>query len=93
MTLLAAHAHVVVRTPGGAVILVRRVRQGRVYYVVPGTEVLAGETPGAAAARAAADELGIVVAIDASRRAIRGAADGRQVTSNDGQKLVSRGLR
>jgi 8-oxo-dGTP diphosphatase len=46
------------------VILVRRVRQGRVYYIVPGTEVLAGETPGFAAARAAANELGIEVAID-----------------------------
>lgn len=64
MTLLAAHAHVVVRTPGDAVILVRRVRQGRVYYIVPGTEVLAGETPGVAAARAAANELGIEVEID-----------------------------
>jgi 8-oxo-dGTP diphosphatase len=64
MTPLAAHAHVVVRTPGDAVILVRRVRQGRVYYIVPGTEVLAGETPGVAAARAAATELGIEVAID-----------------------------
>ena len=64
MTPLAAHAHVVVRTPGDAVILVRRVRQGRVYYIVPGTEVLAGETPGVAAARAAATELGIEVAIE-----------------------------
>jgi 8-oxo-dGTP diphosphatase len=64
MTPLAAHAHVVVRTPGDAVILVRRVRQGRVYYIVPGTEVLAGETPGVAAARAAATELCLEVAID-----------------------------
>jgi 8-oxo-dGTP diphosphatase len=64
VTLLAAHAHVVVRTPDDAVILVRRVRQGRVYYIVPGTEVLAGETPGAAAARAAANDLGLEVEID-----------------------------
>jgi 8-oxo-dGTP diphosphatase len=64
VTLLAAHAHVVVRTPGDAVILIRRVRRGRVYYIVPGTEVLDGETPGVAAARVAANEFGIEVEID-----------------------------
>lgn len=65
MTLLAAHAHIVVRTAADAVILLRRVRQGRVYYLVPGTEVLDGETPGAAAARVARDELCIEVNVDA----------------------------
>jgi 8-oxo-dGTP diphosphatase len=64
VTVLAAHAHVVVRTAADAVILIRRVRQGRVYYLVPGTEVLEGETPGAAAARVARNELGIEVSVD-----------------------------
>jgi 8-oxo-dGTP diphosphatase len=64
VTVGAAHAHVVVRTADDALILIRRVRQGRVYYVVPGTEVLAGETPGAAAGRAAVDSLGTDVQIE-----------------------------
>lgn len=64
MTLHAAHAHVVVRTAADAVILIRRVRQGRVYYLVPGTEVLDGETPGAAAVRAATNALGIDVKVE-----------------------------
>ena len=60
----AAHAHVVVRTRDDAVVLIRRVRDGRVYHVVPGIEVLDGETPGAAATRVAANELGIEVMIE-----------------------------
>lgn len=63
MTLNAAHAHIVVRTAADCVLLIRRVRQGRVYYVAPGTMVLDGETPGAAAARVAG-ALGIEVEIE-----------------------------
>ena len=62
MTYLAPHAHVVVSTAQEEVVLVRRVRNGRVYYLAPGVAVSEGETPGAAATRAARDELGIEVA-------------------------------
>jgi 8-oxo-dGTP diphosphatase len=55
---------VVVRGLADEILLIRRVRDGRVYYVAPGVEVLDAETPGAAAARAARQELGIEVKID-----------------------------
>ena len=64
MTPSAPHAHVVVRTAADEVVLIRRVRHGRVYYVAPGVEVGPGETPGGAAARAARDELGLETAIE-----------------------------
>jgi 8-oxo-dGTP diphosphatase len=60
----APHAHVVVRIPPNEILLIRRTRQGRVYHVAPGVPVLDGETPGAAAARAAQEELGLEVTVD-----------------------------
>lgn len=63
MTPEPPHANVVVRTAADDVVLIRRVRRGRVYYVVPGVPVAEGETPGAAAHRAAAEALGIDVVI------------------------------
>ncbi len=59
-----SHSHVVVRVRRDEVILIRRVRHGRVYYVAPGVAVAEGETPGAAALRTASDELGIEVVIE-----------------------------
>ena len=44
--------------------VIRRIRDGRVYYMLPGTEVGTGETPGAAAARAALDDLGVDVGVE-----------------------------
>lgn len=64
MTPRPPHAHVVVRVSADEIILVRRVRQGRVYYIVPGVAVADGETPGVAATRAAREELGIDVEIE-----------------------------
>jgi ADP-ribose pyrophosphatase YjhB (NUDIX family) len=64
MTPVAPHAHVVVRTAADEVILVRRVRNGRVYYLAPGVEVAADETPGGAAERVAREELGLEVEIE-----------------------------
>jgi ADP-ribose pyrophosphatase YjhB (NUDIX family) len=58
------HAHVVVRVPSEEIVLIRRVRDGRVYHVAPGVAVVTGETPGGAAARAAREELGLEVAIE-----------------------------
>jgi len=63
VTPASPHANVVVRTAADDVVLIRRVRKGRVYYVVPGVPVAEGETPGAAARRAAAEVLGIDVVI------------------------------
>ena len=64
MAVLAPHAHVVVSVPLEDVVLIRRVRRGRVYYIAPGVAVVDGETPGGAAARAARDELGLAVTIE-----------------------------
>jgi 8-oxo-dGTP diphosphatase len=43
--------------------LIKRMREGRVYYVFPGGTVEAGETPQAAAIREAYEELGVHVAL------------------------------
>jgi ADP-ribose pyrophosphatase YjhB (NUDIX family) len=61
VTVGAPHSHVVVRSGPDEVILIRRVRRGREYFIVPGVVVELRETPGAAAARAAREELGIEV--------------------------------
>jgi len=58
------HAHIVLRTAEDEIVVIRRVREGRVYYMPPGTEVADDETPGAAAARAALDDLGVVVEVE-----------------------------
>ena len=60
----APHAHIVLKTASDEIVVIRRIRDGRVYYVLPGTEVAAGETPGAAAARAALDDLGVDVGVE-----------------------------
>ncbi len=49
---------------GGRVALIRRVREGRTYYVFPGGGVEAGETAEAAAIREAHEELGVDVELD-----------------------------
>ena len=64
MALRATHSHVVARTLSDQVILIRRVRHGRVYYIAPGSEVQDGETPGAAAERVAAHHLGIEAVVE-----------------------------
>jgi len=61
VTSRAPHAHVVVQASPEEVVLIRRVRNGREYFVAPGVAVADGETPGVAAARAAREELGIEV--------------------------------
>lgn len=43
--------------------LIRRVRDGRTYFVFPGGGIRAGETPAEAATREARDELGIQVVL------------------------------
>jgi 8-oxo-dGTP diphosphatase len=58
------HAHVVIRTEADELVLIRRVRSGRVFYVAPGIPVAHEETLGAAAIRAADEELGVTVEID-----------------------------
>jgi 8-oxo-dGTP pyrophosphatase MutT (NUDIX family) len=58
------HAHVVVRTDADELVLIRRVRSGRVFYVAAGVAVDREETLGAAAIRAADEELGVTVEID-----------------------------
>jgi hypothetical protein len=45
------------------VLLIRRVRRGRVYYLAPGVAVSAAETPGVAAGRAAHTLLGMDAAV------------------------------
>lgn len=64
MTQRPPHAHVVVRVTPGDVVLIRRVRQGRVYYLAPGVAMRSNETPGAAAVRAGREERGLEVAVD-----------------------------
>jgi 8-oxo-dGTP diphosphatase len=58
------HAHVVVKVSPDEILMIRRVRDGRVYHVAPGTAILAGETPGVAAIRTAREELGIAVEVE-----------------------------
>jgi 8-oxo-dGTP pyrophosphatase MutT (NUDIX family) len=48
----------------GKVALIKRVREGRLYYVFPGGGVEPGETLEAAAAREAHEELGLYVRIE-----------------------------
>jgi len=64
MTSRPSHAHVVVHVTPEDVMLIRRVRQGRVYYLAPGVAMRNEETPGAAAVRAGREELGLEVAVD-----------------------------
>ena len=45
------------------VALIRRVRDGRTYFVFPGGGIRTGETPAEAAAREAHDELGVQVVL------------------------------
>ena len=47
----------------GALALIERHRDGRPYYVFPGGGIEPGETPEAAAAREALEELGLVVTV------------------------------
>jgi ADP-ribose pyrophosphatase YjhB (NUDIX family) len=53
-----------VRVTPEDVVLIRRVRQGRVYYLAPGVAMREEETPGAAAVRAGREELGLEVTVD-----------------------------
>lgn len=54
----------VVIVEDGRVALIRRVRDGRAYYVFPGGGVEPGETPEQAATREAYEELGVRVRLD-----------------------------
>ena len=63
MTGTAPHAHVVVWISGEDVLLIRRVRRGRVNYLAPGVAVAEVETPGVAAGRAARTLFGIEAAV------------------------------
>lgn len=51
----------VILVSGGRLAVIRRVREGRTYYVIPGGGVEEGETPEQAAAREAYEELGVRV--------------------------------
>jgi ADP-ribose pyrophosphatase YjhB (NUDIX family) len=62
MTDLSVRAHAVL-ADGETVVLVRHVDNGSVWYEAPGVSVRPDETPGLAAARAAAEQLGIEVEI------------------------------
>jgi len=64
MTQAVVHAHVVVKEPRGDLMFIRRVRHGRVYYITPGSVTREAETPGTAAARVAAELLGVAITID-----------------------------
>lgn len=60
------HARVrsaVVLVSDNSLCLIKRVRNGQTYYLFPGGTVEAGETPEAAAAREAFEELGLEVAV------------------------------
>lgn len=48
---------------GGKLVLIRRVRHGREYWVIPGGGVEQGETPKQAAKREAKEEIGIDVSV------------------------------
>lgn len=63
MTSRPPHAHVVVHVTHEDVVLIRRVRRGRVYYLAPGVAMGEDETPGAAAVRAGREELGLDVTV------------------------------
>lgn len=49
---------------GNRVLLMRRLRDGRTYYTVPGGQIEAGESPEEAAARELAEEAGLQARID-----------------------------
>lgn len=55
----------------GKVALIRRIRDGSVYYVFPGGGIVKGETPKEGAKREAFEELGVEVRINNEAKAVR----------------------